>query len=155
MREGDGAVRAWPRLLREVCANGSLVCIAELERHDGISGIAEAVESFLTPAHYEAAVQALRDTRETHVEDPRAYLDEFQRLEDVERLCAARLERIRARFESDGDSSLYGLVNAITATARDVTDWRDRLDLEDLAGRIAWLRRPIPSRSGGGVLARA
>ena len=91
MREGAGPVRAWPRLLREVCANGSLVCISELDRHEGTAGIAEA--------HYGAAVAALRE-----------------------------------------------------ASVTGVDDWRDRLDLEEFAGRIAWLRRPTPSLTGGATL---
>ena len=145
-------MRAWPRLLREVCANGSLVCAGEFEAHEGMAAIGEAVERFLTLEHYQPAVQALRQTRETHVEDPGAYLDEFQRIPDHMALVYSYRERITARFRSEGDESAYGVVNAITATARDVDDWGDRLDLEELAGRIAWLRRPVPTRSGGGVL---
>lgn len=152
MRDAKGSVRAWPRLLREVCANGSIVCAAEFEGHEGAAGIGEAVERFLFPADYEAPVQGLRVARETTVEDPRAYLDELQRVDGFMDLLRRRTGRIEQRVRSDGDPSLYGLMNAITAEARTLLDWRDRLDLEELAGRIAWLRRPVPSRPGGGVL---
>lgn len=147
MREGAGPVRAWPRLLREVCANGSLVCISELDRHEGARGIAEAVETFLDASHYGATVAALREARLTGVIDPREYLDESTRM-DLHKFRA----RIRERFRAAADPSLYGLFNAITSTARDADDWRDRLDLEEFAGQIAWLRRPTPSRTGGTTL---
>jgi hypothetical protein len=150
MRQGDDPVRAWPRLLREVCANGSLVCIAELERHEGTVGIAAAVDRYLTPEHYAIAIQGLRDARQTAVTDPREYLDEFQRLQPD--LARSYLNRIIIDHQSGDDDSLYGLMNAITATARKVDDWGDRLDLEEFAGQIAWLRRPVPSRSGRGAL---
>lgn len=171
MRDGSGPVRAWPRLLREVCANGSLVCVGELERHEGAEGTGEAIERFLDPARYEAAVEAFRAARATAVPDPREYLDEMgwigsedlialrrQQRAEFEAYTAeleARLPEIEVRFEEEGDGSLYGLVNALTATARDVDDWPERLALEELAGSLAVLRRPVPRRSGGAVLTPA
>lgn len=155
VREGEDPVRAWPRLYREVCANGSLVCVEELERHEGAAGIGEAVERFLAPALYEPAVQALREARATSVSDPRDALDELQRIEGYRDLLSAHFERAARRFVDDGDYSLYGLMNAVTATARDVDDWPERLDLEELGGRLALLRRPVPRRSGGAVLTPA
>jgi len=155
MREGDGPVRAWPRLLREVCANGSLVCVEEWDRHEGSDGIADAIERFLTPETYEPAVRALREARATAVPDPRAYLDEFQRIENLDDLLQAHGDRILPLFEGDEDDSLYGLMNAITATARDEDDWAERLALEEMAGRLARLRRPVRSRSGAGALVPA
>ena len=148
-------MRAWPRLYREVCANGSLVCVEELERHEGAAGIGEAVERFLAPALYGPAVQPLREARATTVSDPRESLDELQRIEDRHDLVRAYFERFVRRFVGDEDYSLYGLMNAVTATARDVDDWPERLDLEELAGRLALLRRPVPRRSGGAVLTPA
>jgi hypothetical protein len=168
MREGQGTVRAWPRLLREVCRNGSLVCIAELDRHEGVEGIGDAIDRFLTPPYYEPAVERLRESRATAVADPREYLDEMQRTlhrqppEPLDAMIrrfgghaegvSKPLDLVIRGFNGQTDRSLYGLFNAITATARDIDDWGDRLDLEEFAGRIGWLRRPVPSRSGRGVL---
>jgi len=163
MREGQGTVRAWPRLLREVCRNGSLVCIAELDRHEGVEGIGDAIDRFLTPSYYEPAVERLRESRATAVADPREYMDEMQRMihrqpiiqvlgGHADRSLSEPLDLAVQRFNRQTDRSLYGPFNAITATARDIDDWGDRLELEEFAGRIAWLRRPVPSRSGRGVL---
>jgi len=87
--------------------------------------------------------------RATTVENPRAWL---KRALASRELLALSVDEIERRFRDDGDDSFYGFTNAVTATARDLPDWRDRLDLEELAGYMARLRRPVPSRSGGGVL---
>lgn len=151
-RQGDGPVRAWPRLLREVCRNGSLVCVAEFERHEGATGITDAVRRFLTPETYEPAIATLRETRNERVHDPRSFLDEFGRIDDHTWVLRPHMESIEDRYYDEDDRSAYGLVNAITATARDVEDWTERLALEEFAGRIAWLRRPTPSREGAEAL---
>ncbi len=152
MREGTGPVQAWPRLLREVCSNGSLVCIGEFERHEGAAGIGEAVERCFAPALYEPAVRALREARATAVPDPREYFDELMRLGEMSETMLEYMYAVLDHFPDDEDDSLYGLVNAVTATARDVDDWPDRLDLEEQAGRLALLRRPVPRRTGGATL---
>lgn len=152
MREGEGVVQAWPRLLRQVCANGSIVCIEELERHEGAAGIGEAVGRFLEPALYEPAVHALREARATAVPDPREFFDELRRIGGLTTTMLEYMATVVNNFEDGEDDSLYGLVNAVTATARDVDDWPDRLDLEEQAGRLALLRRPVPRRTGGATL---
>jgi hypothetical protein len=158
MREGYGSVRAWPRLLREVCQNGSLVCVSELASHEGGAGIGDAIETFLSPGHYESAIRELQETKLTTVHDPSEFLDEIQRAMEVFGLpLSDLLERAAERFQDgedgdDVDDSLYGLVNAVTATARDLSDWRERLALEEMAGWLVRLRRPVPSRSGGAML---
>jgi hypothetical protein len=148
MRNGLGQVRAWPRLLREVCMNGSLVSCADFDSHEGLAGIEDATARFLTIEYYKLAVALLREARATAVEDPREYFDEMMR---SMRLIGHR-ETVATLFNSQQDRSLYGLFNAITATARDIDDWRDRFDLEELAGQLVRLRRPVPSRSGSGAL---
>lgn len=164
MREGSGPVCAWPRLLREVCSNGSLVCTDEFEKHEGADGIGEAVVRFLSALSYEPVLQALREAQVIRVADPHELMDEYQRMLErfddaaktkVRHALRAHYEQVLARFEDDGDDSLYGLFNAITATARDLDDWRERLALEESAGQLALLRRPVPRRSGGAALVPA
>lgn len=153
LRQGDGPVRAWPRLLREVCLNGSLVCVAEFERHEGADGIGEAVRRFMAPKAYQPAIARLRETRDERIFEPRMYMDEAMRLDEHVALAhQASVETALNLFDLEGDCSRYGLFNAVTATARDLDDWPSRLELEELAGRIAWLRRPVPQRQRGAVL---
>ena len=147
MRSGEAPVRVWPRLLREVCFNGSLVSTGEFVSHEGEDGIGEAIERCFSPVTYEPVLQEVRRMQATAVVDPR---DELQRIDPA--IMQRYWERIARRFHEDGDDSEYGLMNAVTATAREIPDWRDRLDLEEFAGRMARLKRPVPSRSGGGVL---
>lgn len=155
MREGDGPVRAWPRLFRQVCSNGSIVSIEALEPHHGVVGIGEAVGRFMAIGFYESAVEALRAMRATAAPDPREYMDELQRIRGLTSSMRIRILSAQEAIELEGDDSLYGLMNAITATARDVDDWRERLALEEFAGSLARLRRPVPHRSGGATLVPA
>jgi len=152
LRRDDRPVRAWPRLMREVCDNGSIVCFAEFEPHEGETGMADAIRRFLTPATYETAIAVLRETRDVRVDDPAQYFDELIRIDDLALPLGDYVDSIEDRFYDDRDESLYGLFNAVTATARDIEDWRDRLSLEEIAGRIAWLHRPEQRREGAGAL---
>lgn len=155
MREGEGPVRAWPRLLREVCGNGSLVCVDELDERVGAEDLGDAIERAFEPATYAQTVSDLDEARKVRIRDPRTFLDEMQRVLRDRALRNATAERVVAAFEAEGDHSLYGLFNAVTSTARDLPDWRERRDLEEFAGRLARLRRPVPSRRGGAALVPA
>lgn len=152
MRSGDARVRLWPRLLREVCTNGSLVAVGEFQHHDGAEGIGEAAERCFVAAQYEPVLRALEEARKTTVRSARETMDEFQRIAHRPELFRRYLARFQEQFEEAKDDSLYGLMNAVTATAREVDDWDERLDLEEFAGALARLRRPVPSRSGGRTL---
>lgn len=151
-RVGSDPVRVWPRLMRQVCANGTLVCLSEFEAHVGAAGVEEAIQRCFSPARYESVLQELREMRRTLVENPLAYLGELRDIHGRQAPYLLHGERIERQFWSDGDDSLYGLLNAVTATARNIPDWRERLDLEEFAGRLVGPPRPVPSRSGGGVL---
>jgi hypothetical protein len=51
-------------------------------------------------------------------------------------------QSILGKFASEGDRSGFGLMNAVTATARDTADPELRWRLEELGGGVAALRRP-------------
>lgn len=156
MREGEGEVRAWPRLLREVCQNGSIICVAELERHDGVTGLGEAIGRFLAPELYEPAVLALREAADTPVPDPRALFDEYARVWHwVDEPTRERLVHTLYGLMDYGVHSRYEVMNVITAAARDIEGWPERLGLEELGGQLALLRPPVPQRSRGATLVPA
>jgi hypothetical protein len=71
------------------------------------------------------------------------------RLRDHERRTA--YAEILIRFLQAGDSSLFGLVNAVTSLARDTGDPQRRWRLEELGGALVRAPRPAPERSGGAV----
>jgi len=63
---------------------------------------------------------------------------------------------MREESRRDGESpSLWDFVNDLTEVARDLPDWRDRLDLEEAAGRLARLRAPKPRKTPGEALTPA
>jgi hypothetical protein len=52
-------------------------------------------------------------------------------------------DRVEAALREAGDPSLHGLLNAVTSVARDLPDFRERLELEKVGGALA-RRTPAP-----------
>jgi hypothetical protein len=48
-------------------------------------------------------------------------------------------DQVEARWWDQGDRTAYGLANAVSGVARDLADYRTRLELEELAGTLARL----------------
>jgi hypothetical protein len=61
------------------------------------------------------------------------------RSETMQDLLMIHRAQIEAIFQEAGDPTVYGLMNAVTATARDLPSFRDRIDLEELGGSLARL----------------
>jgi hypothetical protein len=62
------------------------------------------------------------------------------------------LSQIMDQFFRDGDQSLFGLANALTAIARDTPDPELRWDLEEFGGAVATNRVPKRPANGGHAL---
>jgi dATP pyrophosphohydrolase len=136
-------------------------------------GIGAAVYQCFDQIIFSRGVDTLRRAARVGVPDPRPMLDEMGYLPrhrpdgvseiDVHRMVAAAPQRIQIEYlrkmrehvasQSPAPQSRWDLVNAVTSVARALPDWRDRLDLEDAAGRLARLRPPVPSRTPGNAVA--
>uniref|UniRef100_A0A832MLC8 Uncharacterized protein n=1 Tax=Eiseniibacteriota bacterium TaxID=2212470 RepID=A0A832MLC8_UNCEI len=155
LREGEGSVRACPRLLREVCRSGSLVDVDKLDEHVGAERPGEATRRALEPDPCAHTVGELCAARRARVRAPRTFLDEGRRIHRDRPPGHATPRRVVAAFETGSDHSLHGLFSAVASTARDLPDWPERRDPEQFAGRPARLRRPVPSHRGGAALVPA
>lgn len=150
-RRGERAVRLRPRLVRVVCSNGAVAPVGDRAEHDGVQGFAAALRTFTTAEFCRSLVESLGETRRV----PAAPFRYGPAPAPGPALPRRYRREVDHRLEREGDTSLYGFVNAITATARGVRDWSARLELEETAGRIAWLRRPTPERRRGEALTLA
>lgn len=143
IRDGDG-LRVLPRIYRKACANGAVVFVGE--ESDALAGagdVAEAVEACFGKPALEGTVGRLRRAARTPVPSPAALL--------VRARVAGEAAEILAAFETAGDRTAWGLINAATAAARGESDFRRRVERERDAERILRALGP-ESEEGGGEL---
>jgi len=150
LRDGEGGLRIWPRTYRVVCSNGAMVASGGAEDILASAGsVTEAVRRSMSGERLSEACVAYRAGSAMDVADPRAFLSTVsgRPLEGGDVADVLREWR-RAR-----DGSLWGLVNAVTAMARDRGDVRARFRMERFAGRLALLASA--PREGTGRAVRA
>ena len=151
LRDRDQPVRISQRIFRRVCANGAIVSVREIDyRSTEIANAGEVVGRCFHRGEFENSVQALREAAQIAVADPRRMLNEVGMLPDpITREFMRRwTERTHGAIRQGlADRTLWDFMNDMTEVARDLPDWRDRLDLEETAGRLAKLRPPVPRLS--------
>lgn len=143
LRQIETQVVVYPFIFRQVCKNGQVMAhgsnqrATKIEISDGYTAeieIREAVQACLAPEVFPAVVQEVRKS----VKDTRDFL--VSTLPHIRRKLEAshpRLtDRILKRFLRKEPQSRFGLMNAVTAVARDTDDPQVRWDLEQLGGAI-------------------
>jgi hypothetical protein len=143
LHAGDGNAGVYPYLYRLVCRNGAIMALALgvkrvewSEWADPAVVEAEVREEVCTcaaPDVAEAGLDRMRGARARAVDNALTLLSMF----DIDQLPGRFLDEILDRFADEGDGTEFGLMNAVTATARDVPDHALRWQLEKLGGAIA------------------
>jgi hypothetical protein len=149
LRDGDHPVRISRRIFRPVCDNGSIVSVREFDDvMTRSAGVEAAVSLCFDRAEFGNSLEALREAAGLSIPDPRPMLDEMDYLD------SRSLEEIMRRWWGlePKTKTLWDLINHVTDVARDLPNWGDRFDLEEEAGRLAKLRRPVPRLSPGKAL---
>jgi len=137
-----------PYVFRVVCSNGQImpedVKDCSLRRMDADSPVAEVTEwtlkfeevirACLEPEIFTGAVERMRAASKILVRTWREALRHS--LPGRVELPGLALEEAECRFDEGDDQSLYGMVNAITSTARDEEDPELRWRLEELGGGV-------------------
>ena len=144
-----------PYFFREVCSNGMIAAHAletrRLERIEGYMASPEAVEAVLAEVREVVRACSERDVLKKAVGQMRSAADREARfaLTMLSMLLGAHgdqgahmVEAILERFESGGDRSLFGLMNATTSIARDTRDAETRWRLEEAGGGVLALVGP-------------
>lgn len=151
LRATETEVWVHPYVFRQVCSNGAIWAHALESRHikaddvldprEAVEAIRETVQACCADevfADRAAEMRAARTADATHM-----MLNMMSMLRHLPpRHRAQVMQSILAQYNGEGDHSRFGLMNAVTATARDTSDPELRWRLEELGGGIPAFRNP-------------
>jgi hypothetical protein len=169
VRPGDGvqggiALKAieekvwlYPYLFRLVCRNGAIVAetiethslegLHEWEPETALQAVRDGIDACCAPEVFLGNVCKMRAACEVQADAALNLLPLFSRLPAG--VGAQVLTQILDQFFREGDSSQFGLGNAVTAIARDTRDPELRWNLEEFGGGVAIGIVPRPLADGG------
>jgi hypothetical protein len=145
-----------PYIFRLVCKNGAIMARATQTRHienldlltheEAAGAIREAMRDCCVEEAFKEAAERMRSIADRQIDHTITMLSRFGRGQD---LPPAVVRAIMDQFFRERDPSPYGLMNAVTAVARETRDPERRWRLEQLGGGIpvAWV--PTPVRDDG------
>jgi len=145
LRAAEPDALVCPYVLRILCVNG-LIVRRSLEAHD-LKGLAhlptaaadwtlrEAIRTSCAEEAFNLAVEEMRAARRRRIERLIHAMDRHLRRDITG--GADLLPGVMDRFDEENDRSAFGLMNAVTALARDTADPELRWQLEALGGAIA------------------
>ena len=144
LRDRERPVQVMSRIFRVVCENGSIVSTHEQEIEATGFTVEERVQRCFERDRFVRAVELLRRAAGQELPEPTEMLDEMWHMvrqgpEVAAQIAEAYQELVIGHWHEANDPTVYGLLNAVTATARDLPDFRARLDLEGLGGSLARL----------------
>ena len=149
-----------PYVFRQVCRNGAIMAqvvgTRRLVRCDGhdpeymrqavADGFAEAIRLSADERVFVENAEEIRASMNYDADLALMLMPVLSSLpEDVARQLVST---ILGRFESDGDSTAFGLMNAVTSVARETPDPEQRWRLEEAGGGIPARLRKVPSSDG-------
>jgi hypothetical protein len=146
LRATDEAIWVHPYVFRQVCQNGAIIAHAtesrHLERGDFafdpeetlVAALREAVQACCGEDAFERAADEMRSSVHSPVDAALALMPMLSRLPAS--LLAEFGGAIMEQFFNTKDSSRFGLMNAVTAVARDTRDPEVRWELERIGGEI-------------------
>jgi hypothetical protein len=172
LRATDTAAWVYPYVFRLVCKNGAIMAHAAEGREipnlesvpvfEAASLVREAVESCCEKNAFAAAAEQMRTAAQQPID---AVLSMMPLLSRMSSLSPELARQIFKRFFHENDRTRYGLMNAVTAVARDTREHSMRWRIEELGGQIAFLQisepvlddgaeEPIPRDDEGLVMVR-
>lgn len=144
LRASDQEVSVYPYIFRLVCTNGAIVAHALDAQPIWLADIPTTVEMEISlrsmvraccsDEWFVDATQQLRHAQRTPID---AMLSLIPHLGRMPRQAAHRfMESIMREWMKSADHSRYGLMNAVTATARDTSDPELRWQLEVIGAQV-------------------
>ncbi len=162
LRAAQSQVWVHPYVFRQVCRNGAIVAHAVQTRHvedtdmpgpEAADAVREAIRACCEPEAFTTAVAQTRSAREREADMALTVLPFISRLPAGVRDTVIR--QILDQFSREPDRSAFGLMNAVTAVARDTRDPDLRWRLEELGGAVAAGRVPTPKPDHSAAVACA
>lgn len=149
LRASGPQVLVHPYTFRQVCSNGAILAHAVQTRRverveesdlpwigaERLEEVRQAVRACAAPEAFFAASQQMRTAAEVEAEQLIMSVT-FEVTHYPRHMASGLVRQILRRFSDDQDRSAFGLMNAITATARDTRDPDLRWRLEELGGGV-------------------
>jgi len=145
-----------PYVFRKVCRNGAIMAYALETRHltgidempcdEALDWVREAIEVCCSDDAFRKAIEQTRSATERQADLVLTLLPHLAHFPAREQ--HQLLAMIIDRFASEGDTSRFGLMNAVTSVARDTRDPEVRWRLEELGGGIPAAILPAGDDSG-------
>jgi hypothetical protein len=148
LRAQQGEAWVHPYLFRQVCKNGAITAQSLEGRH--VLGLdlpdpeivwpelREAIQACASPDAFEFGVTRMRSAQQAACDMA------LMLVPTLRHLPQSIASQILRQFVGSGDRSMFGMVNAITATARETRDPQLRWDLEELGGGVLAGLDPSP-----------
>lgn len=152
---GAGSFRAEPFIMRLLCKNGMIgmdklarvhlgsrmeegmyksTGTENLETETLYSQIKDLVEGVFDKVKFEEWIDKIQQTTEVHLNNPS---DAVKNIVKEYKITEQETESILNAMMGEGDNTQYGLVNAITATAREHENQNMRIELERIGGKLS------------------
>jgi len=143
-------IRVHPYVFRLVCSNGAIFAQATQTRvislhdpcFDPTDAVREAVRCCAQPGAFEDSLLQTRGAMEREADLMLLYLPLLARVSSQH--LRSIFDMIVQRLEQGRDRTRFGLMNAVTSTARDTKDPELRWRLEELGAMVPALRKETP-----------
>jgi len=130
LRPREGPIAVVPRIWRRVCSNGAVRAVADgADLAGGTRDIGKAMAGCFDRRRFESTVAAYRRLAAHETDDPERLLHEAD-------VAAVSLAGVLHRFRTGEDRSVWGLLNAVTVTAKVSATWEERIERELSAARL-------------------
>jgi hypothetical protein len=151
IRATDEELCIHPYVFRQVCTNGAIMAhaietrvIRRGEAFDVMSDVREAIRECCADEAFGNAAEQIRAARRSEVDVLLTLMPFLSRMPSAD--SAGLLRQVMVNLARERDSSAFGVMQAITATARDTRDPELRWRLEALGGSVPALALTSPRR---------
>lgn len=145
IRATENDVWLYPFLFRQVCTNGAVITqtidarhipdMHDLDPDEAAELVRDGVAACCAPEVFRANMDHVRTAAEHQADLALILMPMLGRFPEAAN--AHVLQQIMRTFFEDRDDTRFGLMNAVTATARGVTDPEVRWRLEEMGGALA------------------
>jgi hypothetical protein len=160
LRAVDDLVLVHPYTLRQVCTNGAIMVHAVATRgvqrmtadgspweiHEACEQLGQTVRDCAHPRAFKAAAAQMRAATQSEASMAISLMPLLSNL--PAKVASVVLRNILGNFDQGRDGSTYGLMNAVTATARGIQDPELRWKLEVMGGAVAARFKPSAPSAG-------
>lgn len=145
LRANQQEVWVHPYVFRLVCRNGAIMAQTLATQHlddlhlcrpdEAVQFLREAIESCCAEDAFTSAVHTMRSAAQSAADMAVTLMPLLSKLPS--RTNVRLLSQIMEQFAREADQSRFGLMNAVTAVARETRDPETRWNLEEFGGGIA------------------